>query len=111
MNPIRTVLVRVLPLSIEAVVLVLVSALPWALGSSEPASEFIFLCGTSLLLVLWGVRIALERAVLLSRSAAAVCFALLCLGGARMPGVSPRCSRPLRRGRYGVAGVCAARSG
>ena len=42
--------------AIEVVVLALVCASPWALGSVEPGAEFCLFCGLAFSLILWAVR-------------------------------------------------------
>lgn len=60
---------------LEALVLLMVCASPWAFGAVEPVFEFVLYVGVGLLTVLWGVRILLAGEFAWKK-----CPVLLCLG-------------------------------
>src|SRR5262249_5859419 len=65
----------------EAIVLLLVCASPWAYGAVHPGFEFLLDAGLALLLVLWAARMLREGQFTWRKSPVAVCLAGLFLLG------------------------------
>jgi O-antigen ligase/tetratricopeptide (TPR) repeat protein len=65
----------------EGVLLAMVCLSPWAYGAVHPGFEFLLDAGLCLLLLLWGVRMLLERQLTWKKSPVALCLAGLFLLG------------------------------
>src|SRR5258707_1131338 len=77
----RSKAVASIRVAMEAVLLLMVSAAPWAYGAVHPGFEFLLDVGVALLLALWGVRMLLEGELSWRKSPVALCLAGLFLIG------------------------------
>jgi O-antigen ligase/tetratricopeptide (TPR) repeat protein len=80
-QPFRSLGVRIVQASMEAILLAMVVAAPWFFGAVHPGYEFYGYVGVGLLLVLWGVRMFLEGQLTWVKCPVAPCLAGLILLG------------------------------
>jgi O-antigen ligase/tetratricopeptide (TPR) repeat protein len=78
----RTRFERYLCAAMETLVILLVTLAPWAFGAVHPATELVLYAGLALVLALWGVRMLVQKALILRR-----CPVMLCLAGLFIVGV------------------------
>ncbi len=67
--------------AMEILILAMVVLAPWLFGSTESLFEFILFCCVAVLLLLWGLRMVLERQFVWKKCPVIVCLTVLFLIG------------------------------